>query len=450
MKKYSVLLVHCHDIGRHLGCYGINSVASENIDAFAGEGVRFAQSFCTAPSCSPARASLFTGRYPHCTGVMGLCHNSFGWDLNSGERHLAGFLKKADYSTAAAGITHEISSDPKKWGYDFADGKLFAEEVTNSAIQKLREFRGNKEKPFFMSVGFLEPHRLPAETTGGELGMIMMDHDFLGIHIQPDESLGLVIPGYLKDTPGTRRELAELQGAIRHVDQQFGRIMETLRVLGLEESTLVIFTSDHGIAMPRSKCTLYEPGVSVPLILRLPEREGWHGGKIIPHMVSTMDITPSILSLTGLSIPHNIHGKSFTALLDGKSYKPRSCLFTEMTYHDYYDPRRAVRTERYKLIANLSTAPFAMDPSQSWRPRSDVMGPNLKAAYHDYLELYDLRDDPYELRNLTYDSHYEAIQKLLCDLLFNYMQETEDPILKGAVISPQHTAVVSMLQNCAD
>ena len=187
----SIIIVHCHDLGRHLGCYGMNSVHSENIDSFAAQGVQFEQSFCTAPSCSPARASLFTGRYPHNTGVMGLCHDNFGWDLNPGERHLAGFLSEAGYRTAAVGITHETSSHPKRWGYDIVDDKKYAEETAASGINILQKFSTDRTKPFFMSLGFLEPHRLPADKLNFTTGMIPGDHDFIGSHLKPDDQLGL-------------------------------------------------------------------------------------------------------------------------------------------------------------------------------------------------------------------------------------------------------------------
>jgi len=123
------------------------------------------------------------------------------------------------------------------------------------------------------------------------------------------------VPGYLRNTEGTRRELAGLQGAVRHVDTHFGRLLQALKDLGLESDTLVIFTTDHGIAMPRAKCSLYEPGVQVAMILRLASRKGWNGGIVHQEMISNIDYLPTILQLVGLPIPTNVQGRSFAPLL---------------------------------------------------------------------------------------------------------------------------------------
>lgn len=390
----NVLMVHCHDLGRFLGCYGIPTVRTPNLDAFSAAGVRFARCYATAPSCSPSRAALFTGRYPHSNGVMGLSHADFAWDLYPEERHLGQILKEAGYQTAGVGILHETRSGPKRCGLDFYDPPSRAVQATDTAIQRLKQLAEEDQKPFYLQVGFIEPHRLnPADPRA--------DSNFLGTEIQPDSSLGVTVPGYLRDTEGTRTELAELQGAVHHVDTQFGRLMNAFHDLGLEENTLVIFTTDHGIAMPRAKCSLYEPGLGIAFLLSLPSRQGWNGGKTLTPMISNVDILPTLLDLTGVPVPANIQGRSFAGLLDGKGYQPREAIFGEMTYHDYYDPRRSIRTETHKLILNFSAAPAFMDPSQAWRPRSETVVPENHAfAYHPKVEVFDLERDPWEQRTL--------------------------------------------------
>jgi len=445
-RRPNVLLVHSHDLGQFLHCYGVKSVRTPNLDKLAAEGVRFARSFCTAPGCSPSRASIFTGRWPHSNGVMGLCHANFAWDLNPGERHLAQILRDVGYATAAVGVIHETSSGFQRCGYDRHLRQASAAPAADAAIGLLREFAARPEKPFFLSVGFIEPHRLPYREPAWP-GALPGDNSFPGPALEPDDALGIDVPGYLRDTPGTRRELAGLQGAVRHVDTQFGRLMAALKETGQESHTLVLFTTDHGIAMPRAKCSLYEPGVQVALLLRLPSRRGWHGGAVRSEMISNIDYLPTILELAGVPVPANVAGRSFAPLLDGKPYEPRREIFTEMTYHDYYDPRRAIRTESHKLIVNFTTAPAFMDPSQCWRPLSDTVVPaNHAVAYHPHVELYDLANDPWEQKDVSQRPEYAPIRAALLKRLHQHLIETKDPILMGAVASPHHRRAVELLE----
>jgi len=110
----------CHDIGRNLGCYGVKTVSTPNLDRLAGEGIRFESLFCAAPTCSPSRAALFTGRWPHCTGLLGLTHGAFEWDMNEDQVHMARYLSEAGYATACVGVMHETHTH-ERWGYDHLD-----------------------------------------------------------------------------------------------------------------------------------------------------------------------------------------------------------------------------------------------------------------------------------------------------------------------------------------
>jgi N-sulfoglucosamine sulfohydrolase len=443
----NILLVHCHDIGQFLHCYGVRTVQTPNLDRLASEGVRFARSFCTAPGCSPSRASLFTGRWPHSNGVMGLCHGSFSWDLNPGERHMAQILREAGYATSAIGIIHETSSDYRRCGYERYEPQAWAKQATDTAIQWLGQLATQPDKPFFLCVGFIEPHRLPYPKPEWP-GALPMDSSFPGPHLKPDSSLGVDVPPWLRDTEGTRRELAGLQGAVRHVDAQVGRLMDALRQIGLESNTLMVFTTDHGIAMPRAKCGLYDPGVQVALLMRLPNRKGWQGGIVHREMITNVDDLPTILDLAGVPIPENVQGRSFAPLLDGARYEPRREIFTEMTYHDYYDPRRAIRTETHKLIVNFSAAPAFMDPSQTWRPLSDTATPvNHAASYHPDVELYDLTSDPWEQNDVAPNPAYASVRADLLKRLYQHLVDTKDPILEGAIASPQHGRAVKLLED---
>jgi len=420
----NVVLVHSHDYGQYLHCYGVQTVQTPHLDQFAAEGVRFARSFCTNPGCSSSRASLFTGRYPHNNGVMGLTHANFGWDLKPDEKHLAQYLKEAGYETVAIGVIHETHSGAQRCGYMKYLKQASAAPGTTAAIQELQRLAGQK-RPFFLYAGFTDTHRPWGSS-------------------QPDSSLGVEVPGFLRDTPGTREELAAFQGAVRHLDLQVGRLMDAIHDLGLEANTLVIVTTDHGIPFPRAKCCVHDPGLQVALLLRYASRKGWHGGVVRNEMVSNIDVLPTILELAGIPVPAKVQGRSFAPLLDGRPYVPNAEIFGELTYHDSYDPERSIRTETHKLIANFSTAPAFMDPSQQWRPKSDPA--EARPSFHPYLELYDLTTDPWELHNLARDPKYAQVREELSRRLYQHLVETDDPLLRGAVTSPQHETTLKMLQ----
>ena len=439
----NVLIMTCHDLGRYLGCYGVPTVRTPNLDRLAADGVRFEQAYCTAPQCSCSRAAMYTGRYPHATGVLGLTHGDFAWDMHADERLIGQVLREAGYATIMLGIHHETRQGPAeqvaaRCGMDEVLPPDTAGVLVDQAIERLERF-SRDDQSFYIQIGFHEPHRIKAshepETVMG----------FIGDEIEPDDELGVHVPSYLLDDDGTRTELAELQGAIHTLDRQAGRLLERLDRLALADNTLVIATTDHGIAMPRAKCTLYDPGIEAALIMRLPAR-GWSDSRMIPHLISNVDLFPTLVELAELPVDERVHGRSLRPLLDGETFTPREHVFSELTYHDYYDPRRAIRTATHKLIVNFSSAPSFMDPTQSWQPRSrPVIPENPATAYHPPLELYDLTTDPNEQANLANHPAHAATRADLLARLQTWMRDTADPLLAGPVVSPSHERAMRVL-----
>jgi N-sulfoglucosamine sulfohydrolase len=195
------------------------------------------------------------------------------------------------------------------------------------------------------------------------------------------------------------------------------------------------------VALPRAKCSLYDPGLEVALILRYPSR-GWAGGRVHEGLISNVDVVPTLLEAVGVDPGDGMHGQSFLPLLDCATNVDREEIYGELTYHDYYDPRRCIRTRTHKLIANFSSAPAFMDPSQSWNrrctPKVQIAG---LSSYHTAVELYDLEHDPDELRDLAGQAEYAPLVRELSARLLSWMADTKDPLLDGAVTSPQHTKV---------
>ncbi len=401
---------------------------SPALDGLADSGVRFARSFCTAPQCSPSRASLHTGRYPHSAGVMGLAHAPYGWRLDPTERHVAHLLAEAGYTTTLVGMQHLIErGSAHELGYQQVLPVAPADEEALAAVALLREL-ARSGRPFYLEVGFEEPHR---------------PYDFGGA--QPDASKGVVVPPYLPDLPESRQDLAAFQGAVRQMDRGVGMILAALDDLGIADTTCVIFATDHGIAMPRAKCTLYDPGIEVALLWRWPAARV-HQGRVVSDLVSNVDVAPTLLEGLGVPVPANVQGLSFWRLLQGSGYTPREQVFAEKTFHTYYEPMRAIRTASKKLIVNLEVSTSVDVPSDV---RASPIYPRMLQQLDGVrlpVELYDLLEDPWEQHNLAEEPDLASAKTDLRQRLLRWMKETDDPVLQGPVASPYNSAALASLQ----
>ena len=275
------------------------------------------------------------------------------------------------------------------------------------------------EQPFFLNIGFQDVHR-----------------DWQGHFKQasPDTSLGVEVPAYLPQTSEAQQEFADLQGVIRHMDNAVGRIWQKLSDSGFLSDTWVIFTTDHGLAMPRAKCTLYDPGIETALLM-FAEPFGLVGGRVLNELVSNVDLTPTILDMLDIQIPGNLQGRSFADQLRGLPYKAREEIYAEKTFHTAYEPQRVVRSERYKLIWNAEAGILNVPGDVMQSPIYPQMIAQV-AIESPPMELYDLKQDPSEMENLIHNPDYTDIKKDLSQRLLNWMHETDDPLLKGPIASP--------------
>lgn len=431
--KPNILMIICHDLGQHLGCYNNLSVKTPNIDSIAQDGIFFRNYFATAPLCSPSRGSIMTGRYPSKTGFMGLVNR--GWELPSSEKTMPQYLKEAGYSTYLFGFQHE-RRNPKSLGYDYVIGWNDPPHLARKISPLVIDFIRDIESPFFACVGFFEVHR-PWD-----------------IYKKVDPEI-VKVPSYLPDTLEVREDLAMFYGSILETDYYIGEILRALRENNKEENTLLIFTTDHGIAFPRAKSTLYDTGIKTTLIMRWP-KGGLVGGKVYNELLSNIDLLPTILDIVDREIPCTIQGKSFKPLLEGKMYKPRETIFAQKDWHDIYDPIRCIRTERFKYIRNFVEGiwpylPLPLDIEESLTRKS--LGDSYYVKLREKEELYDLEDDPDEFCNLAKDSRYLSVLEDLRNKLQRWMEENDDPILKGAIPVPGKGFVqdpVSMFEDKGD
>jgi N-sulfoglucosamine sulfohydrolase len=436
----NVVLITPHDLGQHLGCYGVSTVDTPAVDGLAERGVRFENSFTATPSCSPARAAIATGRYPHQNGVLGLVHRNFGWDFNDGETHLAERLGAAGYETALAGLQHEVR-DPGERFDDLltpTEGIVPDETIKYDTVaERGVEFVEGAEEPFYLQVGFVEPHRDPKWAEGTYWSEVLDAGDEAA-----------TLPDYMVDTPAVREEMAAFERAVELVDSAVATILAGLEAAGVREETLVVFTTDHGLPLPRAKCSPYEAGIETALVAHLPGAV--EGGQVREELVCNVDYVPTILELAGLPVPESVTGQSFAAAATDGDADTREAVFGEFTYHSYFDPRRWMRTEEHKLIVNFTTSP----PIHNGNGDPDSPGgaarlpADERPGFREAVELYDLDADPLEAENLAYDPAHRDTCEAMLEGLYDWMQSSGDPLLEmGALASPMHELATDALRD---
>ena len=420
-EKPNIVLFITHDQGQFLSCYNSaqfpNSLSTSNINRLANNGVRFNNYFCTAPQCSPSRGSLMTGLYPHQNGLMGLVN--LGWTLPENNITLPMYLREYGYSTHLLGLQHE-SINVSSLGYDKVSERVRSYKYTTEKMEeqytKFFEDRANEDNPFFVNIGTIEVHR------PFELWSDSVDPKYVKV------------PPFLPDNEMVREDLGLYYGSIENVDLAIGKIIQCLDKLKLRKNTLFIYTTDHGSPFPRSKCTLYDPGIKIALVMNYPDSEVFTGGKVINEMISNIDLLPTILDVIGGKKPRQIEGISFLPLLKDLYGRFRNEIYTEKTFHEIYDPIRSVRTEKFKYIRNFesfdSLYQLPLDIQRS--PSGKYLEDSIKKPRVEE-EIYDLEKDPHENSNLINDPTYLKVLTDLRQKLMNWMIKTKDPLLKGKI-----------------
>jgi N-sulfoglucosamine sulfohydrolase len=312
----NVLLITADDMNwDSLGCFG-NKLkgVSPHLDRLAADGVRFEHAYVTIAICQPCRASIMTGRYPHGSGA-------FGFDkINLSVPTLPETLREAGYYTAAIGkAVHTIPSrhktafdetyDMHELGYGRSPKRY--RETTSGAIS-----RANKDgKPFFLNVNMHDPHRPFANAPQEQREKKPKLWDGVPLVENPYKPEEIPLPGFLPDLPQVRMEMAEYYTSVRRCDEIIGEVLKVLDESGQANNTVVIFLSDHGIAVPFAKTNCWMHSNRTPLIIRWPGKTP-KGETIGQKMVNSIDLAPTILDIVGLSNLDGADGKSFRGLID--------------------------------------------------------------------------------------------------------------------------------------
>ena len=441
----NVVLIVSDDHGLEtLGCYGNPVIKTPNLDALAAEGVRFTNAFCTTASCSASRSVILSGMYNHANGQYGHQHSYHHFISFENIKTLPVLLTEAGYRTGRIGKYHVAPEDVYKFDVALPGNSRSPVQMA----QNCRDFVGASDgKPFFLYFCMSDPHR-----GGGVADELPGKPDRFGnkakggypgvkeVKYEPND---VIVPPFLPDTPECRAELAQYYQSVSRVDQGVGKLLDVLKQTGKYENTVIIYISDNGVAFPGAKTTLYEPGMNLPCIVRQPGQR--KKGFACDALINFADLAPTIADFAQtLSGNNSFQGRSFKSVLEQEHPKGWDVTYASHTFHEItmYYPMRVVRQRRYKLIWNIAHRldyPFASDlwAASTWQATikagKKYYGKRTVEAYlhRPKFELYDLQNDPHEVKNLADDPKHEKVLAELKAELKAFQKRTNDPwILK--------------------
>ncbi len=415
----NILWISFEDISPHLGCYGDPHARTPHIDRLAGQGVRYDNAFVTAGVCAPCRSTIITGMYQT---TIGTHHMRCNARLPEHIKPFTVHLREAGY----------YCSNNSKKDYQFKEPKETWDESGRKAHWRNRK---DKDQPIFAVFNFTDCH---------ESG-IASDSKYASVtkEIEKHDPARLTtFPPYYPDTPAARADWGRYYDTVTATDRKLGRILAELEEDGLAEDTIVFYWSDHGVGLPRAKRWLYDSGMKVPLVARIPEKFRTDGqgkpGTATDELVSLMDLGPTALNLAGIEIPKHMHGRAF---LGGNLKPERRFVFGARDRMDErYDIIRAVRDKQFKYIRNYE--PFKtyyqyMNTPEKGRLMKEIRkvqtageaAPGVALFLRPSKpieELYDLEKDPHEMNNIADLPLYRPILERMRRAHLNWVTQSRD------------------------
>jgi len=416
------LWISCEDISPHLGCYGDPHATTPALDRFAKEGVLYKNAFVTAGVCSPCRSTIISGIYQTSLGTH---HMRCKARLPDHVQLFPQYLRAAGYyCTNNSKTDYQLASTPKET-WDASSGKAHWRN------------RKDDDQPFFAVFNYTGCHESGIASTS-KYENVTKD---LPANHRHDASQ-LTLPPYYPDTPIVREDWKRYYDVISAMDRWAGGLLKQLKDDGLADDTIVFFWSDHGVGLPRGKRWLYESGMHVPLIVRIPEalRQDRQGkpGSVTDELVSLIDLAPTMLNLAGIDIPDHMQGRAF---LGDKLTPVREYVYGARDRMDErYDVIRAVRDKRYKYVRNYE--PFKTYYQYMNTPEKGATMREIRRVHAEGKlppaaqifmaltkpteELYDVENDPHELTNLADSPDHQEILARMRDAHLKWVMETKD------------------------
>ncbi|MBN1910249.1 MAG: sulfatase-like hydrolase/transferase [Pirellulales bacterium] len=417
----NILWLSCEDISPNLGCYGDPLAHTPVLDRLAAQGVRYTHAYTIAGVCAPSRSCVITGMYPT---TLGSHHMRCEATLPEHVRCLPEYLRQAGY----------YCTNNKKTDYNFRVPRKIWDQCNGRAHWRKRP----KGKPFFAVFNFGETHESQIRASD-------KDHAKSTRRLTPEQRQDPAKcnpPAYHPDTPLVRNDWTRYYENITALDYRVGDILKQLKEDGLEEDTIVVFWSDHGVGLPRAKQWLYESGTHVPLIVRIPENfrtdDQAKPDTVDDQLISFIDLAPTMLNLVGLPVPDQMQGRAFL----GKDLSPpREYVYGIRDRMDErYDMIRTVRDKRFRYFRNY-------EPSKTYSQRLDYAEqmPTKKEMRRLYAEgargepwtlffrptkpreeLFDVANDPDEIHDLAGKPEYQDTLKRLREVHLRWANETRD------------------------
>jgi len=479
----NIILFVTDDQSPDAGCYGNPTVRTPHLDALAAEGVLFRQAFCTTASCSASRSVILSGLHNHANGQYGHQHAYHKFSSYPWVQTLPVMLARMGYRTARIGKHHNAPEEVYFFQYKLPGNARSPVAMANNCEAFLQ---ADDSQPFFLFFATADPHRSgetvdDAELAANRFGNKAHEATYPGVTEATYDPRDVVVPDFLPDSPASRAEIAQYYQSISRIDQGLGRLVEILKARGKWENTLFVYTSDHGMAFPGAKTTVYEGGLRVPLVVRNPFDAA--RGHENSAMISFVDLAPTLLDFAGAwdpttqtvreaalrdaapsdrdarpaasrpdagspadpPRPYRLHGRSLLSIMNQRQPAGWDVIYASHTFHEItmYYPMRVVRDRRYKLIWNIAhplAFPFASDlwVASTWQAqyRQGLDAPYGRCSVGEYIhrpafEFYDLVTDPHETRNLASDPRFAQQLAEYKQQLKQFQKASDDPwILK--------------------
>ena len=425
-EKPNIIVFIADDVGMELGCYGYEAAETPNLDKLAADGLKFNNAFLTTSSCSPSRTSLLSGHFAHTIGTEDL-HTG----INDTTKLLPFYLRKEGYHTGFMLKGH--FGDKGSGQFNWSDNGFWPDWArdgtwNDKAVGNFESFvKEAGKKPFFMWIGFVDAHRpfYEDEKIEGNKAPRVID---------PKD---VDVPPYLVDDAATRQDLAYYYDEVTRMDDQIGKMIGVLRVRKKLNNTLVIFIADNGKPFPRAKGTVYDSGIKTPLLMY------WKGrimpGTVYDSLISAINLAPTLLDVAGHKGKTNMYGKSMRSIFEDQYTPGDQYIFAERNWHGTDEHIRAIRSVDYLLIMNSYIhlphgTPSDLSTSPSWYSLLEGKKEGTLTEAQEWLfkvprvkiELYNVKNDPYQLNNLSGNANYLEISNQMTKALVDWMIKTGD------------------------